>query len=358
MHKAKGLEFDAVFLPGLHHRGRNADQDLMLWYEHIDADRQERVFFAPLSAAGAERDQNYHFVNYEQKKRSNLELARLFYVACTRAKKRLYLYAHVQQTEGGADMLKPPVSGSLLSVIWPHLNPRERQITSLSAGTCSVERESNNISAVSTLRRVPVGWTPPKNRERSPLDPYVLDHQFDNQDIVWEPNAEAVNAQRLGTAVHKALENALLLGEENLTKTYKPLFWQHYLQGMGASIAESVSIQVQHRTVLAEVSQHEKWRWLQHKRHQARVEWPLATPEGRYVLDVVVFDGEQVWVVDYKTLSRPIDQDIQTFSCKALANYLPVMKRYRDCLNGMGHKNVRCALFLVSEGLWLEYERM
>lgn len=56
MHRAKGLEFDFVLLPGLG-RDRGADKNrLMFWMPH-----RNKVLLAPIKETGGERSQVYDF---------------------------------------------------------------------------------------------------------------------------------------------------------------------------------------------------------------------------------------------------------------------------------------------------------
>ena len=54
IHKAKGLEFDTVILPGLGSVPRGDDQRLLLWLEH-----RGQLLLAPIAESGGDKDPIY-----------------------------------------------------------------------------------------------------------------------------------------------------------------------------------------------------------------------------------------------------------------------------------------------------------
>ena len=97
IHKAKGLEFDVVILPGLE-RGVSRDTDkLLLWSETITSDGKSHLLLAPIRSREEKTDAIYRFLKKEAQKSTDLEQTRLLYVAMTRAKKKLVLLG--QRTE-------------------------------------------------------------------------------------------------------------------------------------------------------------------------------------------------------------------------------------------------------------------
>lgn len=94
IHKAKGLEFDTVILPHLEKKTRPDSSELLLWQEFPLPDQQPGFLIAPIrSSEESEKDPIYEYINQIQKHKNQLENARVFYVATTRARERLYLLA-------------------------------------------------------------------------------------------------------------------------------------------------------------------------------------------------------------------------------------------------------------------------
>jgi len=101
IHSAKGLEFDTVIIPHLERKLPNDDKPLLTWMEQPLMHDQTALLLAPIHAAGNVKDSIYEYINREQHIKFAYETDRLFYVAATRAKKRLYLYFNANQTEQG-----------------------------------------------------------------------------------------------------------------------------------------------------------------------------------------------------------------------------------------------------------------
>ena len=110
IHRAKGLEFDNVIIPGLGKSLRNDDKKLMLWMERKVAGADD-LLLAPIEKKTGGINPHYALLSRIKRKKSIFELRRLLYVAATRARKNLFLYGH---TSGGEGCLR---EGTFLSVI-------------------------------------------------------------------------------------------------------------------------------------------------------------------------------------------------------------------------------------------------
>jgi ATP-dependent helicase/nuclease subunit A len=124
IHKAKGLGFDVVILPGLERGTGREDQTLIRWLESSvtpgpGLESEDEVLVAPMGEKGAENGHLYKWVQRQKNKRETEERKRLFYVACTRAAQELHLFAAATMTARGLT----PGNGtsSLLVTAWPAL---------------------------------------------------------------------------------------------------------------------------------------------------------------------------------------------------------------------------------------------
>jgi len=101
IHKAKGLQFDTVILPGLGKKTRTSDAPLLRWLEHPE----HGLLLAPVSARGSqEKDLVYQLVAHLEACKDDFENARLLYVATTRAIRHLHLLGHAGR--------RPPAHGA------------------------------------------------------------------------------------------------------------------------------------------------------------------------------------------------------------------------------------------------------
>ena len=118
IHKAKGLEFDTVIVPGLGRPPKLDDKPLVLFHEWREDGRFE-CLVAPIDETRAEPDVLYRYLRSLEKRKSDWERARQLYVAATRARKRLHLMGHVGNNG-------EPASGTMLKDLWPALSSEER----------------------------------------------------------------------------------------------------------------------------------------------------------------------------------------------------------------------------------------
>ena len=109
IHRAKGLEFDHVLLPALHRVNPSQTPSVILWRP------QARELLLGVDAG--RRDRTMHsWLRHEERERDHHELIRLLYVAATRARFSLHLFATLEHAD--STLMAPP-DESLLAQIWP-----------------------------------------------------------------------------------------------------------------------------------------------------------------------------------------------------------------------------------------------
>ncbi len=151
IHKAKGLEFDTVIVPGLGRRSKPDDKPLVLFHEWRVPGGFE-CLVAPIDETRAEPDELYRYLQRLDRRKSDWERTRQLYVAATRAKKRLHLMGHVGNKG-------EPAKGSMLSDLWPALSAEERaffQRDDAGAAPAPATRPPD------MLRRLPGSWRLPE----------------------------------------------------------------------------------------------------------------------------------------------------------------------------------------------------
>jgi len=114
IHKAKGLEFDHVLLPGLSRMPLSDTKPLLQWMERPRKNADTDLLLAPLMLNRSHS--LYSYIQLLQKKKSEFEFTRLMYVACTRAKKSLHLFSEMEMDDN--HYLKQPPSNSFMHQIW------------------------------------------------------------------------------------------------------------------------------------------------------------------------------------------------------------------------------------------------
>lgn len=95
IHRAKGLEFDTVIIPGLEQKSAHDDAKLLSWLERpsSQSDKESDLIFAPIKRGALDDNNNsiYQYLRHENQQKNHYETGRLLYVAVTRAKNDLYL---------------------------------------------------------------------------------------------------------------------------------------------------------------------------------------------------------------------------------------------------------------------------
>lgn len=153
IHKAKGLEFDTVILPGLHKKPRSDEHALMLWEEVALEGLNEHLVAAPLTRRNSSAAPTpYDYLRLLEQERSANEAARVLYVAATRAIRSLHLVG-VARTNAEGEALRP--AGSFLDLLWPSVAGDFAAVVAEIAAEVAAEIEADGPAAIDAGRFVP-----------------------------------------------------------------------------------------------------------------------------------------------------------------------------------------------------------
>ena len=133
IHKAKGLEWDVVLVPGLERLAGSDTRRLLTWEEmEFTEENAAHVVLAPIEGKGEEARHLNAWLKGIQRTREAAERRRLFYVACTRAREALHLFAAPETQK--KNIIRPK-AGSLLEAAWPaagtHFSPMLKGISKM-----------------------------------------------------------------------------------------------------------------------------------------------------------------------------------------------------------------------------------
>jgi ATP-dependent exoDNAse (exonuclease V) beta subunit len=351
IHKAKGLEFDTVILPGLGRRPRGEDAHLMRWLDLPETG----LLLAPLAPLGGEsRDGIYDAIGRIEKQKGDMELARVLYVAATRAKKRLHLLGYARPV-GDEDCR--PEGGSFLEKLWPAVAEE------FLGAQRHVPEPLDAQKKVGWLRRLTADWqlpTMPAGYQGAAPD--VL-----RPSSVARPAEETVllpateEGRHIGTVIHQWLESIARDGPaawpmERLTA--EQALWTLRLgqSGIAASRLDIAADKV--LQALQQVLQSERGRWLLTEHEQAECELALSgMVDGQLVHAVIdrTFVDEGVrWIIDYKT-SVPEKQGLQAFLVDEGEQYRGQIAIYRRLFEGLDPSlKIRTALYFPAVDGWHE----
>jgi ATP-dependent exoDNAse (exonuclease V) beta subunit len=366
IHKAKGLEFDTVILPGLGRTTRSDPPRLIEWMEFVDPTGRPRLLAAPVREAGAGTDPLCRFIAGAASARSFHEDTRLLYVAATRARTRLHLVGHVDpDRKSGAP--RPPDSRSALSRIWQTVGHEfaaaEREPAAPAAGA---------LVGGSLLTRVPADWSPPAEStgvfrwsdpsgdrapaEREPGPDPARGAGHDRPTFDWAGDLQ----RRAGIVVHAMLERMALSWEEAVGRgpDYDgvPIRAALGAEGLaGDRLAEAVG---RVRTALERTVRDPRGRWILGPHSAAESEVRLTGQIDGVVRHIVidrtfVEDGVR-WIIDYKTGTHE-GGGRDRFLDNEVVRYRPQMAQYAKTVRGFDSRPIRLGLYYPMLSGWREW---
>ncbi len=374
MHSAKGLEFDVVLIPGLNRTPLSDEKKLLLWNDSkADDDTGRGLLIAPLYVSDYDENgdesgdsgEMYEYLRVFLAKKQRLEDARLLYVACTRAKRRLHLFSIVK-TDGAGNVkinedgtLAAPSAGSLVSHIWESCEADFRAAP-------DVGRPDEDVASAAQrarLLRVPDNWQPPAPAASIPTLPGTdegpaADIKAPTFDWASQP------ARLTGIIVHRML---CLIADQGLRawNVERVLgcrtVWTAELEAQGLEPATVKRVVGDIEKALCGSLDDPKGRWILDDNHRdARNEYDISgIVNGRLVrgvLDRIMTDADGVrWIIDYKAgVHRGADLDV--FLDNERERYRPQLERYATMVSCMTNDPIRLGLYFPLVQGWREWE--
>lgn len=317
VHKAKGLEFETVIVPGLHRETGGNESPMLLWDEVSGDDGRDYLLVAPMPAKGGDDSSSgdepslYDLLRRLESARSGHEDERLLYVAATRAIRRLHLVGIARLDADKPGGVKPPPAASLLRRLWPGLAD---EIFAGAAARLSAEIGEPAIPAAVD----PAAFTPPLLRLRQPQVPTGLQQLPDGPRSAGNPPAAEALPEVLtleasvGTLLHRCLE--LLAGRDLATwdsvriagrvPTYVGWLRQRGHGEAAAAQGAAVVVEALQTTLASPVG---RWVLAAHPEGGAEQAWTShdgSAAESHVIDRVFVVNGER-WIIDYKTVHEP-----------------------------------------------------
>lgn len=375
IHKAKGLEFDTVILPGLGQKGPSGSQGLLLWQERTRPNQEMDLLIGPLQAKGDDSDPIQQYIRALDAEQQRQEQLRLLYVATTRAQRCLHLLGAVKTPEDDSAPLKPPPSGSLLAELWPLVSADfERawtkqqaigvhpQAQSLGHGQDQLALFAHNEMMPRPYRRLSKGWLlpPPPASVRWPKRPSPASLE-DTTPFAWA----GMRARHIGTVVHAWLERMANDGVEQWTaervqQDHRLISHRLRLLGVPQQHLSQATLRVS--KALQMVLHDERGRWVLQHHTESSCELAFnAWLDGRLqtlIIDRTFVDEHNVrWIVDYKTSAYEGDR-LQHFISHEKARYQKQLNNYARVMQKLEGRSVRTALYLPLMPLFIEVEHL
>ncbi|MFO7840130.1 MAG: UvrD-helicase domain-containing protein [Desulfosalsimonadaceae bacterium] len=353
IHKAKGLEFDTVILPGLDRPPPSEESRLLMWLERSSGRRSD-LLLAPVQESGSQRSGAYEYIRLFEKKKRAFEDTRLLYVAATRARKRLHLIGGAKQAEEGYG-LRPPDPRSLLAPLWPVVSGvfsgsaegQAEQIPLEESGQAARQTAESGC-----IRRLCATW-------QAPETPSGLEHFVPRQKEVPSPEPQnppfdwaGETVRRVGTVMHRWLrvicEQGLQKWNRRQVQAFSPRF-RRDLQAAGISGNMLDAAEEQVKTALSAAIEDAVGRWILCRHRQDACEYALTgLVSGRrvnVVIDRTFVDEAGVrWIIDYKS-SVHTGGSVKLFLDREKARYEEQMAVYGRLLEATENRPMYYMLY-------------
>jgi ATP-dependent exoDNAse (exonuclease V) beta subunit len=355
IHKAKGLEFDRVIVPGLQRAPRGADAPLLRWLEREDALGGRDLMLAATRPAGSVESPVYDCIAFFEGRKQHFEDGRLLYVAVTRARDSLHLIGNVRtRDKDGEVTVAVPRSSSFLRLLWP-------RIALLFDPAASRPVDSRQAAGQRTLWRLPADWRLP-----APVDGSIVSSgTLRTPAPVTAPEFDWAGAtiRHVGSTVHLYLQRMAEQGldgwDRSVLSRCAPAIRRNLAQ-LGADPAELDSAEGKVSEALANVLGDDRAHWLLAAHQNARNEYGLSGMVGGELfsgrIDRTFVDENGVrWIVDYKSGAHT-GGNIDAFLDAEQARYRPQLERYGALLSELERRPTRLALYFPLLKGWREWE--
>lgn len=311
IHKAKGLEFDCVMLPGLSAKTSQTAQPLLRWLT-LPSEEGDVILVSPLKSRHEETSVLYDYLSKLDKEKESYEQQRLLYVAVTRAKSRLYLsdFQHTISANTFKSLLKEVTFETVESKT--NINPTTSVIV---------------------------------NTERLPETFYIHPAYAKNrQTQKSEWSLQADDARIFGIATHTLLQWICTYHP----KEFDELPWNlAHLSLREQGIVDTTALLDRIRNALYPLFHTPKGRWIIQPHPHEHNEYPVLVKEQGILHTRIIdrtFEADGVrWIIDFKTghPSPKHQQQIQAYA-KHLSSIYTIP--------------IRCGLYYLPDGSWIEHE--
>lgn len=345
IHKAKGLEFDTVILPGLGSTPRRDDSRLLLWLEH-----RGELLLAPISESGRDRDPIYRYLNVLEQRKSEQETARLLYVAATRARRRLHLLSVVKTKDDGS--IAEPVSGSLLKLLWP-------AVAEVFAAPVAAGGDQGLARIPATIRRVRGNWKAPTPPPAVQWESRAIGRtELPRVTYDWAGD----RLRHIGTALHLLLQR---VGREGIEKWDEQAvrarlgLYEAVLANLGVGPADLQEAARRVEAGLLNTIRDPRGQWILSSHSDAQCEFRVTgLLEGKIsecIVDRTFVDEAGVrWIIDYKTSDHQ-GGDLDNFFEAEKERYREQLERYARLMFQADERPIRLGLYFPLLGGWREW---
>jgi ATP-dependent helicase/nuclease subunit A len=360
IHGAKGLEWDVVIVPGLEKKPSVNREKLLTWNEIDSADADAAsIVLAPIVSRGEGSKELNDWLKGIDKARNAAERKRLFYVACTRAREELHLFASPDETSKG-EVQRP--YGSLLATAWLAAERHFANVTPASEDrttmfVMSLFPEEGDEGFIDSLAASDESQERPALLKRLPLN-FETEARFTAtrrlsygapattlDEVHFERPEGSFEARAFGNAVHAFMEiltKRLADGTDAEMLLREVAGWSPRIaavlrgDGLPPAVVERLTTRV--KTALTNTLRDSDGLWILSPHNGASSEHALTSWDERRSsvrLDRVFLAGAEslktgddyLWIIDYKTSTHG-REGVDEFLAEERTKYSPQMEAY------------------------------
>ena len=359
IHKSKGLEYDHVFLLHLEKRNPPPHSALLLWQE-TRINQQQALLVAPIKKSHSEHESLYRYLQNFKKSQEHHEMARLLYVACTRAKKTLNLYACIAQPT--QDKAYQPNANSFLGLLWPSCQREFLRNFKIS----DEKKPSDEVQTHTDL-------SPPLTRtDLSVLTEPLKIKAESSRKKNYVTFSSLIDPKKItGTLTHHWIYQLSQLMNRPKTTEQLTLWLQANQQTIeqqsqqhGLNKAQAAAMLFKIRHSLNIFIQSSRGQWLLSDAHKENHhEWPLLmqTKKGmehcildRFFIETDQGKEQKQWAIDYKIV-MPQNNTLCLATLKK--NHQEQLLRYAQALEQLQQSTapVYCGIYAVNQDAWISW---
>ncbi|MGD0739252.1 MAG: UvrD-helicase domain-containing protein [Terracidiphilus sp.] len=390
IHEAKGLEFEVVIVPDLQAGTGNNKPELLSWLERglppeANATEPEEItefLVAPIAAKGTDRSAAKGWVDRVRHEREKQEARRVLYVAATRAREELHLFARPEyKTADGVPTELVMPRESLLLTAWPAWETEIRRqfeewsaarasaaepttIESLAASGDSELRISLPVLKPTRIRRLPPSYQPESTEFAS-----AAEEPLAGAGRLYERHEGGLQSRALGKAVHELFQRLAQLLTKNTSEVVRKSLARVQPRiaanlrafGIDAGPADRLATQALEMVLRAADDPQAQWILAAHADAASEARWTGVVSGGLRTVQVDrVFragptpqstdDNSAWWIIDYKTAHED-GLDPKAALPELRREFAPQIEAYAKFLRNLHGANAR-----VRGGLY--YPRM
>jgi ATP-dependent exoDNAse (exonuclease V) beta subunit len=361
IHKAKGLEFDIVFLPFMDWKPLSGGSGALPPYllERIPGAAGEHVVAMGRDRRNKQSPPVYELLKKFQKNRRWGEAKRLFYVAATRAKETLFMSGIVKLKD---DDILTAGKENILKWVMEHEGINGADINSVPAGE-NIATEINPLPPHLPLDE--------KSDKHVLPEPYTLSPERPAFAMAKSPSSmvddvllaeeklsdnQALFNRMRGTVIHNILSTAI--GGRPLP-TAPAVASTLYAGGVPKDLSKEATA-----GILEEVEKALSDPFIARlmESPETKSEWEIEDMPGEKrvrsgIIDLAALDGDTWWICDFKT-SKPEDgQPVEEFISREKKLYRPQLEAYREMLarlKDIPESRIRAGIYLTALLRWEE----